>query len=39
MGSSAQVDKGILGDMLYSLYFMGSIAPTVVPGMPYVLPS
>lgn len=27
-----QVGKGMLGDMLYSLYFKGTIAPTVIPG-------
>ena len=41
MGRCAQVEKGILGDMLYSLYFKGAIAPTMVPGMPFLfwLPS
>ena len=36
MGRGAQVDKGVLGDMLYSLYLKGAIAPTVVPGMPFL---
>jgi hypothetical protein len=29
-----QVGKGALGDMLYSLFFKASVAPTVVPGGP-----
>ena len=37
MGRCAQVEKGILGDMLYWLYFKGAIAPTVVPGMLHVV--
>ena len=36
-GRCAQVEKGILGNMLYSLYFKGAIAPTVVPGIALVL--
>ena len=37
MGRCAQVEMGVLGDMLYSLYFKGAIAPTVVPGAPLLL--
>ena len=36
MGRRAQVDKGVLGDMLYSLYFKSAIAPTMVPGTPFL---